>query len=80
MYSVRVNGHKRWFDHLSGFRQAPELGRGTYTVLRHDTRYEIYGGRHAGGRRGEWYVTTAEWAKPIKCVSLMDALTLLETL
>ena len=74
--AIKVNGRAYFPDHLSDFKT---ISRGKYSVDRYGTRYTIEGGRHLGGKsRGEWFVEGAEWAKPIVCDSLIDAIRLLD--
>jgi type V secretory pathway adhesin AidA len=75
--TIIVNGRKRFFDHLTGFKQTSSY---EFTVCRGNTNYEIYGGKHAGGRSNEWYVSTSEWKTPIYTKSLMDSLRLIDTM
>jgi hypothetical protein len=70
-----INGRNYYFNYLNSLVQ---VGPGNFTVNRHSTQYEIFGGKKAGGRRNEWYLTKKEWASPIPCNSLVDALTVLE--
>lgn len=72
-----VNGRKFYPEHLTNFRQ---ITKSTWTVYRGDTKYTIEGGRHAGGRRGEWFVDFGRGGKPVQCTSLMDALRMLDTM
>jgi hypothetical protein len=74
---MKVNGRTKYFDHLQDLVQ---VSRYEWTVKRNDTVYTIYGGKHAGGRRNEWYVETQEWNKPIQTESLVDSLTMLDTM
>lgn len=71
----KVNGRTRYFDNLNGLEK---VSPSTYIVYRHEVKYRIEGGKHAGGTKNEWFVDTAEWSNPIFCTSLMDALNLLE--
>jgi len=75
MTKFRFNGRTRYFVHLFGFQK---IGEFTYTVRRNDIEYTIFGGRKAGGRRNEWFVTSKEWDKPIYTSSLVGSLNLLE--
>ena len=72
-----VNGRTYYFTHLRDFTR---VGTCTYRVRRNETVYEIFGGKLAGGRSNEWYVTTDGWATPIHTTSLVDSLRLLENM
>jgi len=74
--AIKVNGRSYFPDHLSDFKT---VSRGKYSVDRYGMSYTIEGGRHAGGKsRGDWFVECAEWAKPIVCDSLIDAIRMLD--
>jgi hypothetical protein len=74
---MKVNGRTKYFDHLQDLVQVSSY---EYTVRRNGVLYTIYGGKHSGGRRNEWYVETKEWNKPIQTESLVDSLTMLDTM
>jgi hypothetical protein len=49
-----------------------------FEATRNGVSYRIEGGRHAGGRRTEWFVDTPAWGKPIVCKSVLDSLRMLD--
>lgn len=70
-----VNGRSRYFDNLKEFTMVKP---GYFTVMRNNTVYRIEGGKHAGGKRTEWFVDCSEWSGPIQCKSILKALTMLD--
>jgi hypothetical protein len=74
---IKVNGRTKFFTHLQDLVQ---VSRYEWTVKRSDVTYTIFGGKHSGGRRNEWYVETQSWNKPIQTTSLVDSLNLLDTM
>ena len=77
-----VNGHLQYFDRVRNLRRVPG-SRSRWLVDRvgFDTvTYQIEGGRHAGGTRRDWWLEGGDFTRAIECVSLMDALRLLENM
>jgi hypothetical protein len=74
---VKINGRHRFYDHLHDLEQVSSY---EYTVYRNSTKYTIFGGKKAGGRRNEWFVECEQWRDPIYTTSLVDSLKLLDTM
>jgi hypothetical protein len=72
---IRVNGRLHFYEHLSNFKR---VDKGWYTVEHHGVEYQIEGGKHAGGSRRDWFVTSIDWCEAIGCTSLVDALKMLD--
>jgi hypothetical protein len=73
---IKVNGRERYFNYLSDLKRVSG-SKSRWTVKRLDTEYHIEGGKHAGGRRNEWFVDGVG-SKAIYTTSLMDSLRLLD--
>jgi hypothetical protein len=74
---IKINGRVRFYNHLSHFRRTSKY---EYSVNRYSIPFVIFGGKHSGGRRNEWFVQSAEWDKSIACTSLVDALRLIDNM
>jgi hypothetical protein len=72
---VRVNGHVMYFNHLTNLKR---ISKSTWQVTRNSSTYTISGGRHAGGPKDLWFVDFPESSRPVQCVSLADALRMLD--
>ena len=75
----RINGHVYYFDHLTSVKRVAG-SRSRWTAERNGVEYQIEGGRHAGGTKREWFVDGPDFNQSINCVSLADALRLLDTM
>lgn len=82
MLLTKINGHTRFFRHLSAVRRVP----GSHTewiATRYGVDYAIFGGKAAGGTRRDWWIdgpTDGHWPKPVPCTSLVDCLNVLDNM
>jgi len=72
---IKINARRVFVNHLTDFKR---ITKNAYTVMRYGTKYTISGGKHAGGRRNEWFVECKEWNAPIICTSVVDAIKMLD--
>jgi hypothetical protein len=74
---IHINGRTRYYKRI---RALNKVRKGHYAVSTTTGQFTIEGGRHAGGTRTEWFLECQEWNKPIVCKSILDALTVIDTM
>jgi len=72
---MKIRG--KHYRNLSDFRS---VGPGRFTVTRRGDAYQIEGGKRAGGGRGDWFLDGPAFNQTIRCMSVRDALRLLDTM
>jgi hypothetical protein len=79
--AMKVNGRTKYYDHLKNLKRVPGT-KSRWTVEHKGTglTYHIEGGKHAGGRRDEWFVDGGDINGTINTSSLVDSLNLLENM
>lgn len=79
---LKINGRTKFFERLTAVEKLrPGLYRVFTTIGGGNGRvFHVEGGRHAGGRRTDWFLDGfGDGTKTINCKSLMDALRCIET-
>ncbi len=72
---IKVNNRLQFFTHL---QSVTKVKPGLFEATRYGVAYRIEGGRHAGGRKTEWFVDTPSWGKAIVCKSVLDSLRMID--
>ena len=74
MSTVTINGRRRFFRRITSLKR---VGAAFHVETFHGA-YTIDGGKKCGGSRKDWFVVGEHINPAIACVSVMDALRLLE--
>ena len=76
MSTVTVNGRKYFYSRIQNVRRVC----GTYYVDTFHGGYTIWGGKAAGGSSRDWFVEGEHIKDYIVCNSVVDALTMLDSM
>ncbi len=72
---IEVNGRRVYVRRVTEFRQ---IKPGRFEGVASGTRFEIEGGRQAGGSSRDWFLDWAPIGGTLYCTSLVDAIKQIE--